>query len=828
MILKDFCCAIPKTLFVAILATAVVGIAGQAFAQQPTQGDWRQLGLLQAEYAKFQAMGDAERMAVAAERIVAFMARRFPARLQFVGQSLLADARAAQSRIPEAIKLHEQVLEATTNYRPASASEQSEASRFHGAALRGLAACHGRLGNWPESIKRFQETIAWWDQSDSPQAPLLAADARKDLAFVYRNQGQSEDAGRLFRQAIASLEKLAIREDPPSYATLVLGHALGGLASLDIRNGRYDLAEPKLLRAVPLLVSVRGLRHPVTAQLLVDLGNVYESQRRWDEAEPYYKIALEGYEKSYDGNHPELMRAVVSLGRVLHYKDRLPEAEALFRRAVESYSKRLDSDHAAAANAKLNLAGVLVSAKRLDEAERLLAEAAMAFGKNAGPSSDKVAETLMVLAALKAEQTKVQEASQIIDHILKINEVNPLNPRYLVHIYNLRARLLWSAGQRNQALQALDFAIQQAELQRSYSTGAELERAETFARFADELDTMILWQAELNDDNKLFAAIERSKARSFLDELRLADVDLLAGLSSKQQSELAEREAQLRKALTAAEHRLDKLPPPAGDGTLTEERRRAVRAVVAAREDLYRHLVEVRAQSPIYHELIAAEAEFASLADVQKAIGAKNLVLAYTIGGEASFVLAIRRDAVTVSRLTVEKEAAAALDATAGPLTTERLAELLVTKKGSVFEGLSKRGDLARLDKQLHALWNTLVPESERKALQSADVETLVILPDGLLGLLPFEALVVSPADQATQYLLDVGPPIAYAPSASVFLNLARREELANNSVLTVGDPAYPQQPASKKAASPVSQRRQSATVRAQLTRLPFWSTACR
>ena len=36
---------------------------------------------------------------------------------------------------------------------------------------------------------------------------------------------------------------------------------------------------------------------------------------------------------------------------------------------------------------------------------------------------------------------------------------------------------------------------------------------------------------------------------------------------------------------------------------------------------------------------------------------------------------------------------------------------------------------------------------------------------------LPFEALVVSPGDRP-EYLLDVGPPILYGPSASVLLNL--------------------------------------------------------
>ena len=96
----------------------------------------------------------------------------------------------------------------------------------------------------------------------------------------------------------------------------------------------------------------------------------------------------------------------------------------------------------------------------------------------------------------------------------------------------------------------------------------------------------------------------------------------------------------------------------------------------------------------------------------------------------------------------------------------------------------------------LAILWQLLIPEADRAHLIEGDYERLVILPDAALAQLPFEMLVVEPGDKP-HYLLDAGPPIQYAPSATILLNLAERENgnaaIDRPPVLTVGDCRYSQ-----------------------------------
>ena len=101
---------------------------------------------------------------------------------------------------------------------------------------------------------------------------------------------------------------------------------------------------------------------------------------------------------------------------------------------------------------------------------------------------------------------------------------------------------------------------------------------------------------------------------------------------------------------------------------------------------------------------------------------------------------------------------------------------------------------LTQLVPKLAVLWNQLIPDGERQSIVQGNYQRLIIIPDGGLATLPFEALVVEQS-QTPVYALDVAPPIQYAPSATILHNLATRPLAPITDdrapVLTVGDPTY-------------------------------------
>ena len=90
-------------------------------------------------------------------------------------------------------------------------------------------------------------------------------------------------------------------------------------------------------------------------------------------------------------------------------------------------------------------------------------------------------------------------------------------------------------------------------------------------------------------------------------------------------------------------------------------------------------------------------------------------------------------------------------------------------------------------------LADVLLPAPVRKRLRELAPREIVVVPDGALRELPFEALLLHAGPKPT-YVLDALPPLSYAPSVAILALLARRapaERTATPSLLTVADPAY-------------------------------------
>ena len=134
----------------------------------------------------------------------------------------------------------------------------------------------------------------------------------------------------------------------------------------------------------------------------------------------------------------------------------------------------------------------------------------------------------------------------------------------------------------------------------------------------------------------------------------------------------------------------------------------------------------------------------------------------------------------------------------------------------------------------LAALWQVLIPAAEREMLVQGKVGRLLVIPDGPLARLPFEALVVDAGDDL-KYLLDSGPPIQYAASATILVNLAARQRMqpdpSTEPVLTVGDPVYGEVDPDSDGGSVLDQvaaRTQYVRSAGSLSPLPYsgWETA--
>ena len=217
---------------------------------------------------------------------------------------------------------------------------------------------------------------------------------------------------------------------------------------------------------------------------------------------------------------------------------------------------------------------------RYAEAEPLYKRALAIREKALGPDHPDVSYSALGLARLERARGRLDDAERWIDRAITVADRAGVSPGDRFRLYNFRAALAWQDGRRGEALADLREALRLADEQRGHVSGGALERAASFADYAEGYEQMVAWQAELGDVGEAVGAIERSRGRSLLDEIHMAGADIGAGRSAAEREQLRRQEAALKEMVArlekqsaahrprpgggrAAAVRPDRLPPPA-------------------------------------------------------------------------------------------------------------------------------------------------------------------------------------------------------------------------------------------------------------------------
>jgi len=717
--------------------------------------------------------------------------------------------------------------EAEPLYKRALAIREKKLGSNHvavGGSLTGLALMYTQQRRYAEAEPLYLRAREIFENPKA-QAEMDLATCLSNMAMMYDCQGRYAEGEKACKRALKISEKIYPGGHPQIATDLEV------LASLYDSQGRHAEAEVLHQRVLAIREKAFPQGHPYVALSLNNLASRYSDRGRYAEAEPLLKRALEIHEKLLPPEHPNICMNLNSLGLLYMHQGRYLEAEALFQRAREIREKQQPADTLDLAETFNNIAYLYALQGRDAEAEPLGRRAVAMYEQLLPPGSPTIGPTLDTLALISYNQKNYAEAEALWKRAIELSdgviwltnlarlyieqeryaEAEPLAERAVVggdrsqeaakfrfDAYSVRAAISWHLGRRGEALEDLELAMDLAEQARGQSAGAEQERAGHFAQFAGAFERMVAWQVELGDAGKALGAIERGRARSLLDEMNLGGAELQVGRPVAERESLKRREGELKSRIAQIEARRDarNRQAPAGAGGTEDDQLEA--ELEQARQALYDHYRDERSTSPVYHNLLSVGAAPPRLSQLQrKLVGEGGLLLTYLLGDEGGYVVAVGAKAARVTPLEVDAAAAKTLGVEPGPLTAARLRAICANDRHTgVVERLARPETASAVTAQLAALWTVLVPQDQRQALTNGKIKKLIIVPDGPLALLAFETLVVEPGE-SPKFLLDVGPPILYAPSATVLFNLTearagnRAGEPAAQPVLTVANPVY-------------------------------------
>ena len=667
-----------------------------------------------------------------------------------------------------------------------------ESSRAHGVkngeeiGLRGLAIAARSRGDTDEALGLLRQSLAITKEHRIPQDSLWNL---LSIGIILRDQGDLEGARAHFEQARQIADWLK-RPDVRAITRSNLGVVL-------VRLGEIETAEQLVNEALsipswdgspalrPWALRTRGLIRTYRqdfaaalpdyrqayqifhareqpgnqADLAIDIGNVYYRLFRTDRALEFYERARAPAETA--GN---TQARLVADGNIALLKKRAGSFES----ALESMREVIEEAESSglislALHQSINLADTMAQMGRLEEAERASRQAlewALGSGDPAGLVYSRTS-----LAHILSEAGKHQDALRLCQkHLGQASIADPhlqMDVRWACGWVHLRA------GDAARAVEEFRAAIRIGEEPSRRLGQTELGtsfRADRVAIYADLVQALIAGAENESPAlvEEIFQISESFRARVLLESLAsMTGKPAVAGDSAGTGTDEPSSRAQLLGRMAAihlgfAEGRVEQ------DRFLDEVRRL---------EDL---LAETGAAGGASSLLGAGPI---ALHRAQAAIpDASTAVLEYLLGVESSFVLVITRERAMVAELG----------------RSRRDFFQLITRYRSLLESRSAQPerDLEAIRRLGGQLFENLVAPA--LAALEAEIRRLVVVADGALYLLPFEALVIpdESARAGPRFLVEQFE-VAVVPSLSVLGELASAEgpNRAERSFVALANP---------------------------------------
>jgi len=642
----------------------------------------------------------------------------------------------------------------------------NDAEQYLRNALRIFHVVHG-VEHWRSQITASRLAVSLADKGDFEEAERLFLEVEevyrrvphvldpyrmanlRNLADVYVTTGEYAAAETLFRQVLSSF-RIEFGE-----ASHYFGSVCSQLAGLLRRKGQLGEAEQLARKAVAMIQQACDCEvHWDIAVALRTLADILLDRGDYEGAEAAARQAARMFETEADKRHSSHLIFWNTLATALIAAGKPEEAEAVAWRQIHYIQDEYGADYYAAGSAYMTLGDALAAMPKLTEAENAFREAIRILRKRMGDHHPTTARALHRLAGLLEEKGEYQAALPLCREAFAITEQN-------------RSRITGDERTRAAFSRALDMKV-----------------------LSNELANLLI---RVDDAEGALSALERGRSRALLDLLSRSNRDLVAVLREQgdpqtvaELEEALESERQALFAMRTAEGELRVAEATErADGSRASVIQKRASAAVAAR------MAFGDAEAAVFGLLRAVWPDATPLApsQVRKTLRPGELMLVFSETDEAIGVLLIPPSGageiegafVAQTRSEVESLRKSAFGALGG------------MSRAPNHPAAREAGAEAR-----YGLFKKLLPGRFRDRVLHC--RRLVVIPDGVTRQLPLESLVVSlqGGERGRPIgFLEVGPPVVYADSATVYANrrdIGRSRETrraTQMSALVVGAPDF-------------------------------------
>lgn len=639
------------------------------------------------------------------------------------------------------------------------------------------------------------------------------------LAKLYNQMEHYEKAEKILLKTKRINIKLVGTEHQAYANTLI------DLAELYRLTGRYTEAEALYLEGKGIYVKIYGPTHDLCSAILSNIASLYQDMYRYEEAESLYLEALHIDEQTRGNKHPSYALKLYNLARLYFKTERYEEGEKKCLEAQE-IQKKLGGEHPNYIHGLTILATAYRDQGRHEEAIGLFLKVRRLYKEVFGINNPKYGATLFDLANTYFEMGRYEEALLLQLESLKITE-NKLGIEHekYAKCWNALGKTYWRLNNitktkeclRNglKAASGLDISLmitkewKDSLVTANYSSVIHIEQA------LDNLNYLHLLLEQEKDKNvEVKELILSNLAHDLLERIRKLHTNSDSKLRILGRGEgwasrgldLLNRKRQVKEAFDLAEaqksvllleatksekaYQLGFLPDSLmlREKVLFKDRDELEAGIIkasrkftkdslriflnAVQQDIHAFVGQIEQDYPDYAQL-KYQKDNVTLTEIQALLEPKTALLEYVITDSVLYLFYIDKNKYKMSKQAIRQHT---LKAKINELHTALSDyELLLNNQKKSYEAYTRPA---------HWFYKKLIAPIMDDA---SGIEHLIIVPDGELAYLPFEAFLVEPANQGgvpnyinLDYLLE-HYKISYNYSATLWRENKQGEKKVNN-----------------------------------------------
>ncbi len=551
------------------------------------------------------------------------------------------------------------------------------------------------------------------------QKHTAVANSYHNLGVIYLARGNYDKALEFFNKALYIRLELLGQKHPDitgSYNNIALVHQY---------KGDNDQALLYHQKSLDLKLELLGARHPSVMESQINIGNIYDEKGMHESARTYYQKALNRQLEYYDKDHPNVGHLYLSIGTSYHREGDNRQALAYLRKSGKIFEHCYGDKHRHLTRLYNTFGQIRIKendySRALDNFQRAIIAGTKEFSDTAitaNPSDNDLTSIPELLAALshKAESLAKKNSGQ---------------GDLALDTYILAASLIANMRQAYQ------------------TTGAKLDLGQEARSVYDKAITVALQLYRLTASEKYrryaLEFAEKSKAMVMLEMIK----DIKARHFGEIPDSLLIFEKEIRTQLNHQEVALlkEKNKKTPKDSLRIVQQEEEIFALKRSYEKL---IEDLEHHYPSYYAL-KYQSETAGFEQIQSKLGEDEAMIEYFTGDSQLLIIGITKTDILLRSLPK------------GGAFGEQVRQ---------YVGAIKKADPTKYIQQANELYQYLL-EPVTELIHHK--KRLIIIPDGILFYVPFEALLTaSPARYEKDYsrlaYLAKDFEVSYHYSATLYL----------------------------------------------------------